>query len=143
MKEIKIDVKKLLKAPIDDKNIMGDWLADSLFDDQEYTFSRNEYLGFVGNCPTFMSISGNMAEIYFMRILKYSDEISEWRGCILERLAEVEKESEKVRSWCFDAIPRIQYISDPICDNDVLPILTFDSSDEKVILQFHWNVPKN
>lgn len=140
MKEIKIDVKKLLKAPIDDKNVMSDWLTDTLFDDQEYTFDKNEYLGFVAGYPTFMSYSGNEVEIRYLHLPKSTDDITVWKGAIMERITGSAYEG----LWCVGLDGTLQLLDET---NSSSPedqhVITFSCKDEVVVtIAFHWNVPK-
>jgi len=138
MKEINIDTRKLMKAPIDDKNVMSDWLTDALFDNEEYTFNKNEYLGFVSGFPTFMSYRDNVVEMRFLKLPKSADDRCAWRGTIIERLTDVAYDE----LWCLGFTFHIQFIDDKACDSDGVHVLTFDAVDDFVSIKFHWNVPR-
>ena len=65
MKEIKekIDVNSLVPAPLDNKNVMLDWLEENMFDDGSYAFSGNTYLGFIAGVPVMATIKDNIVKI--------------------------------------------------------------------------------
>lgn len=86
MKKIKIDVKKLAEAPIDDKNVMSDWLVDTLFDEQEYTGYGHEYMGFVGGFPTYMTYQENEVKLRFLKRPLSDEEMIVWNSSIVEKL---------------------------------------------------------
>lgn len=142
MKEINIDTKTLVEAPIDDKNVMSDWLVDTLFDEQEYTGYGHEYMGFVGGYPTFLTFYDNKADIRFLHLPKCADDFEKWRSAIIGKLAEVTDKSAKALLWCLDFRSSIQYIADPVGDGDAVHILTLDAYDDFVFLKFHWNTLK-
>lgn len=57
------DVKRIIKAdtmvnaPIDDKNIMTDWIEEDVFD--SCANYKSQYTGFIDGIPTYLKISGN------------------------------------------------------------------------------------
>lgn len=53
MKEINVDTRKYVKAPIDGKNVVEESLLDAIFDDSQY-LSNKFSLGFVGGEPTMI-----------------------------------------------------------------------------------------
>ena len=65
MKEIKkiICTEKLTPAPLDNKNVMLDWLEENMFDDGSYAFSGNTYLGFIAGVPVMATIKKNFVEL--------------------------------------------------------------------------------
>ncbi len=62
MKEIKekIDVNSLVPAPLDNKNVMLDWWKENMFDDENYSFKGNVYLGFIAGLPVMATIKENV-----------------------------------------------------------------------------------
>lgn len=81
-----------MTAPIDDKNVMSDWVFDNLFDGGDYVWGNNEAMGFIGGFPSFASYGGHVLGI---RIIKPGvlsekewslDEIATWHSTIVEHL---------------------------------------------------------
>lgn len=142
MKEININTNKLLPAPIDDKNVLSDWLFDALFDNEEYTFDKNEAMGFVGGYPTYLEHSDNCAFInYIKRDKKYEDEEA-WMNSILGKLAEQDTE-EKPRYFPVNISIGYTFLDDSVEDVEQQHILEITAYGDTVRVRFFWNVEKN
>lgn len=85
MKQIKVNLCKYLEAPIDDKNVMSDSIIESLFDDGNYVWDRNEAVGFISGYPSYACYSGNR-----LKIKRFSSDTFEgwedWAKSIIERV---------------------------------------------------------
>lgn len=81
-----------MAAPIDDKNVMSDWVVEDLFDEGNYVWGKNEAMGFIGGFPSFASYAGHVLGIRMIERGTLSeeewslDEISEWHSTIVEHL---------------------------------------------------------
>lgn len=81
-----------MAAPIDDKNVMSDWVVENLFDEGNYVWGKNEAMGFIGGFPSFASYAGHVLEIRMTKRGTLSeeewslDEISAWNSTIVEHL---------------------------------------------------------
>ena len=51
--------KKLIPAPLDEKNVTTDWIEE-MFDDQSALYGKNKMLGFMAGAAMQASWSGNM-----------------------------------------------------------------------------------
>lgn len=88
MKEINVDTRKYIKAPIDGKNVVEESLLDSIFDDSQY-LSNKFSLGFVRGVPTMIEYNGNYLSIKKLRPWS----TSEWGREIVKRLTGESKNS--------------------------------------------------
>lgn len=92
MKQIEVNINELMAAPIDDKNVMSDWVVENLFDEGNYVWGKNEAMGFIGGFPSFASYAGHVLEIGMIGRGTLSeeewslDEISAWHSTIVEHL---------------------------------------------------------
>ena len=92
MKQIEVNINELMAAPIDDKNVMSDWVVENLFDEGNYVWGKNEAMGFIGGFPSFASYAGHVLEIRMTKRGTLSeeewslDEISAWNSTIVEHL---------------------------------------------------------
>ena len=138
MKEINIDTKNLIPAPLDDKNILVDSVMDSLFDNEEYTFEKNEYLGFVNSYPTYVEHHNNLMTILLAKPINDASSKNAWASGVIEKLTlgqykDVEIEFNEVKC---------QYIDES--DYVVVPfIMSFTMYKSKISVRFHWNAKKN
>lgn len=141
MRKIEIDIRKMVELPIDDKNVMSDWLLDTLFDNEEYTFDKNESVGFIAGYPSYVEYFDNCARIRFLK--KPLDIVAHdtWANSILEKLSCQDcKEHTFITSL---DVTRVQYLDDSENEQESQHILTFIFYDDTVTILFHWNVPKN
>lgn len=81
MKEINVDTRKYVKAPIDGKNVVEESLLDAIFDNSQY-LSNKFSLGFVGGVPTMIEYNGNYLSVKKLRPCS----TSEWGREIVKRL---------------------------------------------------------
>lgn len=92
MKQIEANINELMAAPIDDKNVMSDWVVENLFDEGNYVCGKNEAMGFIGGFPSFASYAGHVLGIRMIERGTLSeeewslDEISAWHSTIVEHL---------------------------------------------------------
>lgn len=134
MKEISIDTRNLIPAPLDDKNVLVDGVMDSLFDDQDYTFDKNEYLGFVGGYPTYAEHHANFMKIILAKPINDVLSINSWGSAVIEHLTLGEKKDVLM---ALDTV-RCQYIDDS--DYVSVPyIMSFVMHDKEITVMFHWN----
>lgn len=69
MKEINVDTRKYIKAPIDGKNVVEESLLDAILDDSQY-LSNKFSLGFVGGLPTMIEYNGNYLSRSYVRVIR-------------------------------------------------------------------------
>lgn len=126
MKEINVDTRKYVKAPIDGKNVVEESLLDTIFDDSQYLTNKFFSLGFVGGAPTMIEYNGNYLSIKKLRPWSTSD----WGRDIVKRLT---GESNN-NIYCYETK---QYLderqSEPL-------IYTFFLSTDYLTVRFHYNV---
>lgn len=137
MKEINIDIKNLMPAHIDDKNILVDSVMNTLFDDETYVFDKNEYMGFVEGFPTYVEHDDNKITVKYAGLASEDFDFTYWDSAIIEKLTLGErKELDKS-----GAPQRVQYIDDtPGVDTPY--IMTFGICRDIVLVVFNWNMPK-
>ena len=125
MKEINVDTRKYIKAPIDGKNVVEESLLDSIFDDSQY-ISNKFSLGFVRGVPTMIEYNGNYLSIKKLRPWS----TSEWGREIVKRLTGESKNN----IYCYETK---QYLderqSEPL-------IYTFFLGIDYLTVRFHYNV---
>lgn len=125
MKEINVDTRKYIKAPIDGKNVFEESLLDSIFDDSQY-LSNKFSLGFVGGVPTMIEYHRNYLSIRKLR----SWITSEWGREIVKRLTGESKNS----IYYYDMK---QYLD----ERQAEPLIyTFFLSTDYLTVRFHYNV---
>lgn len=125
MKEINVDTRKYIKAPIDGKNVVEESLLDSIFDDSQY-LSNKFSLGFVRGIPTMIEYNGNYLSIKKLRPWS----TSEWGREIVKRLT---GESNN-NIYCYETK---QYLDD--LQSEPL-IYTFFLGIDYLTVRFHYNV---
>ena len=125
MKEINVDTRKYIKAPIDGKNVIEESLLDSIFDDSQY-LSNKFSLGFVRGIPTMIEYNGNYLSIKKLRPWS----TSEWGREIVKRLT---GESNN-NIYCYETK---QYLDD--LQSEPL-IYTFFLGIDYLTVRFHYNV---
>lgn len=125
MKEINVDTRKYIKAPIDGKNVVEESLLDSIFDDSQY-LSNKFSLGFVRGVPTMIEYNGNYLSIKKLRPWS----TSEWGREIVKRIT---GESNN-NIYCYETK---QYLDD--LQSEPL-IYTFFLGIDYLSVRFHYNV---
>ena len=125
MKEINVDTRKYIKAPIDGKNVVEESLLDSIFDDSQY-LSNKFSLGFVRGIPTMIEYNGNYLSIKKLRPWS----TSEWGREIVKRIT---GESNN-NIYCYETK---QYLDD--LQSEPL-IYTFFLGIDYLTVRFHYNV---
>lgn len=125
MKEINVDTRKYIKAPIDGKNVVEESLLDAIFDDSQY-LSNKFSLGFVGGVPTMIEYNGN-----YLSVKKLCPCItSEWGREIVKRLTGESKNN----IYCYKTK---QYLD----ERQAEPLIyTFSLSTDYLTVRFHYNV---
>lgn len=125
MKEINVDTRKYVKAPIDGKNVVGESLLDAIFDDSQY-LSNKFSLGFVGGVPTMIEYNGNYLSIKKLRPWS----TSEWGREIVKRLTDESKNN----IYCYGTK---QYLD----ESQAEPLIyTFFLGVDYLTVRFHYNV---
>lgn len=125
MKEINVDTRKYIKAPIDGKNVVEESLLYAIFDDSQY-LSNKFSLGFVGGVPTMIEYNGNYLSIKKLRPWS----TSEWGREIVKRLTDESKNN----IYCNETK---QYLD----ERQTEPLIyTFFLSVDYLTVRFHYNV---
>ena len=126
MKEINVDRRKYVEAPIDGKNVVEESLLDSIFDDSQYLSNKFFSLGFVGGVPTMTEYHGNYLSIRKLR----SGITSEWGREIIKRLTGESKNN----IYCYETK---QYLD----ERQAEPLIyTFSLCMDYLTVRFHYNV---
>lgn len=125
MKEINVDTRKYIKAPIDGKNVVEESLLDSIFDDSQY-LSNKFSLGFVRGIPTMIEYNGNYLSIKKLRPWS----TSEWGRDIVKRIT---GESNN-NIYCYETK---QYLDER---QEEPLIYTFFLGIDYLTVRFHYNV---
>lgn len=125
MKEINVDTREYIKAPIDGKNVVEESLLDSIFDDSQY-LSNKFSLGFVRGVPTMIEYNGNYLSI--KKLCPWST--SEWGREIIKRLTGESKNN----IYYYETK---QYLD----ERQAEPLIyTFFLSVNYLTVRFHYNV---
>lgn len=125
MKEINVDTRKYIKAPIDGKNVVKESLLDAIFDDSQY-LSNKFSLGFVSGVPTMIEYNGNYLSIKKLRPWG----TSEWGREIVKRLTGESKNN-------IYRYETKQYLD----ERQAEPLIyTFFLSVDYLTVRFHYNV---
>lgn len=93
MKEIKekIDVNSLVPAPLDNKNVMLDWWEENMFDDENYSFNGNVYLGFIAGVPVMATVKSNVVELKCIpQPYCSTDKLDDFGNAVIKNLTEDE-----------------------------------------------------
>ena len=139
MKEIKekIDVNSLVPAPIDNKNVMLDWLEENMFDDGSYAFSGNTYLGFIVGVPVMATIKDNIVNIKCIpQPFRSTDKLDDFGNAVVKNMTE--DECNLITSM----IPTYkQYIDDDREGSKL--VISMSIYDDEATISFHWNVLKD
>ena len=140
MKEIKekIDANSLVPAPIDNKNVMLDWLEENMFDDGSYAFSGNTYLGFIAGVPVMATVKDNIVELKCIpQPYRSTDKLDDFGNAVIKNLTEDECH---LTTYMVPAYK--QYIDDER-EGDAKLLISFSIYEDEATISFHWNVPKD
>ena len=140
MKEIKkkIDVNSLVPAPLDNKNVMLDWWKENMFDDENYSFNGNVYLGFIAGVSVIAIIKNNIVKIKCIpQSYKSTDKLDDFGNAVIKNLTEYECHLTTYMVPSYK-----QYIDDEHYGNTKL-LISFSIYEDEATISFHWNVPKD
>jgi hypothetical protein len=140
MKEIKkmIDTSKLVPAPLDNKNVMLDWLEENMFDDESYAFSGNTYLGFIAGVPVMATIKDNFVELKCIpQPFRSMDKLDDFGNAVIRNIT-----GDDCHLLTAVISEHKQYIDDER-EEDMKLLVTFSIYNGEAIISFHWNVPKD
>ena len=140
MKEIKekIDVNSLVPAPLDNKNVMLDWWEENMFDDENYSFSGNTYLGFIAGVPVMATIKDNFVELKCIpQPFRSMDKLDDFGNAVIRNIT-----GDDCHLLTAVISEHKQYIDDER-EEDMKLIVTFSIYNGEATISFHWNVPKD
>lgn len=140
MKQIKASLGNYLEAPIDDKNVLSDSLVESLFDDNDYVWEKNEAMGFINGFPCLARYGGNKLSVSYVGNTSPGTDFS-WARTVIERI------TGATCDW--KAEDNGLYYSVALLDeekNDGFPecqlISKSEFTDANVEIRFYWNQKK-
>lgn len=140
MKEIKkkIDVNSLVPAPLDNKNVMLDWWKENMFDDENYSFNENVYLGFIAGVSVIAIIKNNIVKIKCIpQSYRSTDKLDDFGNAVIKNLTEDECH---LTTYMVPAYK--QYIDDEH-EGCTKLLISFSIYKDEATISFHWNVPKD
>ena len=142
MKEIekKIDVSKLVPAPLDNKNVTLDWWEDNMFDNGSYVCSENIYLGFITGVPVIATVSDNVVNLKCVP-QPFScidlDKLDAFGNAVIKNMTG--DECDLLTSM----IPANKQFIDDDREEDMKLLISFSIYREEATISFHWNVPND
>jgi hypothetical protein len=91
-----METSKLIPAPIDNKNIMEDWIEE-IFDEQSALCSKHEYIGFIGGLGFTCRIEGNNLRWLLIHGGYFANETERHNALdtLYKRLKEIDKDNEE------------------------------------------------
>lgn len=140
MKEIKeiIYVESLIPAPLDNKNVMLDWWEENMFDDGNYAFSGNTYLGFIAGVPVMATVKNNIVKLKCIpQPCMDTGRFDDFGNSVIKNLTEDECH---LTTYMVPAYK--QYIDDER-EGDAKLLISFSIYEDEATISFHWNVPKD
>ena len=123
----KVELRKLQKAPIDQKHIFEDALFDLVFDDSRYVWEGNMAVGFVEKLATMASYHDNILTITLLPNTSSTEERDVWETSVVNSITGSE----------LDNIKKFEYIS--FLNEDENIIFTYVALRGVVEFQFHFN----
>lgn len=123
----KVELRKLQKAPIDQKHIFEDALFDLVFDDSRYVWEGNMAVGFVEKLATMASYHDNILTITLIPNTSSKEERDVWETSVVNSITGLE----------LDNIKQFEYIS--FLNEDENIIFTYVALRGVVEFQFHFN----
>lgn len=86
----KVELRKLQKAPIDQKHILEDALFDLIFDDSRYVWEGNMAVGFVEKLATMASYHDNILTITLIPNTSSKEERDVWETSVVNSITGLE-----------------------------------------------------
>lgn len=123
----KVELRKLQKAPIDQKHILVDALFDLVFDDSRYVWEGNMAVGFVEKLATIASYHGNILTITLIPNTSSKEERDVWETSVVNSITGLELTDMR----------RFEYVS--LLNEDENIIFTYVALRGVVEFQFHFN----
>lgn len=86
----RIGLSQYIKAPIDDKNVLSDSIVDSLFDDGNYVWEKDEAVGFVSGVCTYLRFYKINSICEFLDIficgagMAKPEDVDKWKKGVIE-----------------------------------------------------------
>ena len=139
MKEIKekIDVNSLVPAPLDNKNVMLDWWKENMFDNENYSFNGNVYLGFIAGVSVIAIVKNNIVKIKCIpQSYRSTDKLDDFGNAVIKNLTE--DECNLITSM----IPAYKQNIDDDREGSNL-VISMSIYDDEATISFHWNIPKD
>lgn len=140
MKRISIDRSEYLEAPIDDKNVLSDSLIESLFDDNNYAWERNEAMGFINGFPCLARYGGNKLSVRYVGYTSPGTDTF-WAMTVVERItgATYDWKTEE-HLLCHSVTLLDDETSEGVRECQL--ISGFEFTDDLVETRFYWNLKK-
>lgn len=123
----KVELRKLQKAPIDQKHILEDALFDLIFDDSRYVWEGNMAVGFVEKLATIASYHDNILTITLIPNTSSKEERDVWETSVVNSITGLE----------LTDVRRFEYVS--LLNEDENIIFTYVALRGVVEFQFHFN----
>lgn len=123
----KVELRKLQKAPIDQKHILEDALFDLIFDDSRYVWEGNMAVGFVEKLATIASYHDNILTITLIPNTSSKEERDVWETSVVNSITGLE----------LTDVRRFEFVS--FLNEDENIIFTYVALRGVVEFQFHFN----
>ena len=123
----KVELRKLQKAPIDQKHIFEDALFDLVFDDSRYVWEGNMAVGFVEKLATMASYHDNILTITLIPNTSSKEERDVWETSVVNSITGLE----------LTDVRRFEFVS--FLNEDENIIFTYVALRGVVEFQFHFN----
>lgn len=123
----KVELRKLQKAPIDQKHILEDALFDLIFDDSRYVWEGNMAVGFVEKLATMASYHDNILTITLIHNTSSKEERDVWETSVVNSITGLE----------LTDVRRFEFVS--FLNEDENIIFTYVVLRGVVEFQFHFN----
>lgn len=123
----KVELRKLQKAPIDQKHILEDALFDLIFDDSRYVWEGNMAVGFVEKLATIASYHDNILTITLIPNTSSKEEHDVWETSVVNSITGLE----------LTDVRRFEFVS--FLNEDENIIFTYVALRGVVEFQFHFN----
>lgn len=123
----KVELRKLQKAPIDQKHILEDALFDLVFDDSRYVWEGNMAVGFVEKLATMVSYHDNILTNTLIPNTSSKEERDVWETSVVNSITGLE----------LTDVRRFEFVS--FLNEDENIIFTYVVLRGVVEFQFHFN----
>lgn len=127
MKKVEVELNKLMKAPIDEKNVLADALFDLMFDNSLYIWEGCQAVGFVNNLATIASYHDNILVVKIIPNNTSQEEKCGWYIAVVNAITGLES----------DSIKTFKYAS--LLNEDENIIYTYVVVCGVIEFQFHFN----